>query len=94
MILLFTDFGWQGPYVGQMHAAIHGIAPGVPVVDLMHDAPTFEPRAAACLLEALATHWPPESVVVAVVDPGVGSARLPLAVQAGGRWLASHRLAT
>ena len=87
MILLFTDFGWQGPYVGQMHAAIHGVAPGVPVVDLMHDAPTFEPRAAACLLAALATHWSPESVVVAVVDPGVGSARLPLAVQAGGRWL-------
>lgn len=87
MILLFTDFGWLGPYVGQMHAAIRMAAPGVPVVDLMHDAPTFDPHAAACLLAALAARWPPESVVVAVVDPGVGSARLPLAVQADGRWL-------
>jgi len=87
MILLFTDFGWKGPYVGQMHAAIGIEAPGVPVVDLMHDAPAFDSRASAYVLAALAEHWPPGSVVVAVVDPGVGSARLPLAVQAGGCWL-------
>lgn len=87
MILLFTDFGWQGPYVGQMHTAARRTAPGVPVVDLMHDAPVFDPRAAACLLAALAAQWPAGSVVVAVVDPGVGSARLPLAVRAGACWL-------
>lgn len=87
MILLFTDFGWQGPYVGQMHAAIRMAAPAIPVVDLMHDAPAFDPRASAYLLAALAARWPERSVVVAVVDPGVGSARLPLAVQAGERWL-------
>ncbi len=87
MILLFTDFGFQGPYVGQMHAAIPSVAPGVPVIDLMHDAPAFQPRASAYLLAALARHWPPGAVVVGVVDPGVGSSRLPVAVQAAGRWL-------
>lgn len=87
MILLYTDFGWQGPYVGQMHAAIRQVAPQVPIIDLMHDAPAFDPLAAGCLLAALASDWAPGSVVVAVVDPGVGSARLPLAVQAGDCWL-------
>ena len=87
MILLYTDFGWQGPYIGQMHAAIHAQSSGVPVVDLMHDAPPFQPRPAAYLLAALASRWPNGSVIVAVVDPGVGSSRLPLAVKAGGCWL-------
>lgn len=87
MILLFTDFGFQGPYVGQMHAAIRAIAPPLPVIDLMHDAPAFAPRASACLLAALASEWPVGAVVAAVVDPGVGSPRLPLAVRAAGRWL-------
>lgn len=87
MILLFTDFGWQGPYVGQMHAAIRSSAPAIPVIDLMHDAPAFDSRAAGYLLAALAPQWPEGSAIVAVVDPGVGSARHPLAAKAGGRWL-------
>ena len=86
MILLFTDFGLEGPYVGQMKAVLHREAPGVPVVDLMHDAPAFDPRAAAYLLAALAPEMPPDFIVLAVVDPGVGGARRPLTVAAGGRW--------
>ena len=85
MILLFTDFGWQGPYVGQLHLALAREAPGVPVVDLMHDAPTFSPLAAGHLLAALTTQMPPEAVVVAVVDPGVGSARRAILLDADGR---------
>ncbi len=87
MILLFTDFGWRGPYVGQMHAVLSQTAPGVPVIDLMHDASAFQPQAAAYLLAALAPHWPEGAVVTAVVDPGVGSTRRPIAVRAGERWL-------
>lgn len=86
MLLLYTDFGTQGPYVGQMHAVLAQQAPGLPVIDLMHDAPAFNPRAAGALLAALAKRFPPQSVCVAVIDPGVGSQRRAVAVQAGKHW--------
>ena len=85
MILLFTDFGYEGFYVGQMHAAIARHAPGVQVIDLMHDAPAFDPAAAAYLLAALVPSVCPNAVVVAVVDPGVGSTRRPIVVRADER---------
>lgn len=87
MILVFTDFGLAGPYMGEMRAAMLRRAPQVSVVDLMADAPAFRPDLAAYLLAAL---WPtarPGDVVLAVVDPGVGTERLPLAVEVDGRWL-------
>lgn len=86
-IFLFTDFGWQGPYVGQMKAAIGQIAPQVPVIDLMHDAPAFSPRPAAYLLAALLDYLPRTAVVCAVVDPGVGGDRPPVIVEVEGRTL-------
>jgi len=86
MILLYTDFGARGPYVGQMHAVLAAAAPGVAVIDLMHDAPAFAPVPAGYLLAALLDPLPAEAVILAVVDPGVGSARLPLVLRAGGRW--------
>ena len=52
MIVLFTDFGLEGPYVGQMKAVLHRLAPGVPTIDLFADAPAFEPQLAAYLLTA------------------------------------------
>lgn len=87
MILLYTDFGWQGPYVGEMHAAIRSRLPAAPIVDLMHDAPAFDPISAGILLAALSRQWREPVVVVAVVDPGVGTPRLPLAVRVGPHWL-------
>ena len=86
MIVLFTDFGLDGPYVGQMKAVLHGEAPGVPLVDLMADAPAFDAKAAAYLLAAYAPSFPAWCVFLAVVDPGVGGPRLPLAVEADERW--------
>ena len=87
LIFLFTDFGIGGPYSGQMKAVLSARAPGVPAIDLMHDAPAHNPRAAAYLLAALAPESPPDSVFLGVVDPGVGTkARRPMAVQADGRW--------
>ena len=85
MILLFTDFGLEGPYVGQMKAAMLRAAPGVPQVDLMADAPAFDARASAYLLAALAPAFPSDSVFLAVVDPGVGGDRRALVVAADGR---------
>jgi len=86
MIVLFTDFGREGPYVGQMQAVLHRHAPGVPVVDLLADAPTFDIQAAAYLLPALSAEFDPGDVFVCVVDPGVGGSRPPLALQADGCW--------
>ncbi|MGF1606351.1 MAG: S-adenosyl-l-methionine hydroxide adenosyltransferase family protein [Rhodothalassiaceae bacterium] len=85
MILLFTDFGLNGPYVGQMKAAIAARAPGVPVIDLMHDAPAFQPQPAAYLLAALIPFVPAGAILVGVVDPGVGTDRAPVLVEADGR---------
>lgn len=86
MIVLFTDFGPAGPYVGQMKAVLHGIAPGTVVIDLLSDVPACDPRAAAYLLAAYAGDFPAGAVFLCVVDPGVGGSRAAVALQADGRW--------
>jgi S-adenosylmethionine hydrolase len=80
-IHLFTDFGYQGPYVGQMIAAIAPINPAGAVISLMHDAPRMRPELAAYLLAAVVEPLPSPGIVVAVVDPGVGSSRRALVVE-------------
>jgi S-adenosylmethionine hydrolase len=84
MILLYTDFGTTGPYVGQMKAVLTRMAPDVPVVDIMHDAPVWNPRAAAYYLAALAQQSEAGDVWLCVVDPGVGGERLPIILDCGG----------
>jgi S-adenosyl-L-methionine hydrolase (adenosine-forming) len=86
LIALYTDFGLADPYVGQLHAVLAQRAPGVPVVDLFHHAPSFDIRAAAYLLPAYARELPVGSIIVGVVDPGVGGPRHALLVRADARW--------
>jgi hypothetical protein len=86
MIVLFTDFGPSGPYLGQMKAVLARDAPGVAVIDLLSDAPAFDARSSAYLLAAYAPEFPAGTVFLCVVDPGVGGARAPLAVSAAERW--------
>lgn len=87
MLVLMTDFGVAGPYVGQMKAVLFREAPGTPVVELFSDAPRCNPRASAYLLAAYAEDFAPGTVFLAVVDPGVGTdARRPLVMEADGRW--------
>lgn len=86
MIVLFTDFGTRDPYVGQVKARLAECAPAHPVVDLLHEVPDFNPHAGAHLLAALAGGFPPGTVFLAVVDPGVGTPRDAVVVLAGGRW--------
>ena len=86
MIVLFTDFGLTGPYVGQLHALLAREAPGVPVIDLFHDVPATAVRAAAYLLPAYTQGFAPQTVFVCVIDPGVGGARRALVVEADHRW--------
>ena len=86
MIVLFTDFGLTGPYTGQMKAVLAEHAPAVPVIDLFADAPAFQPYLSAYLLGAYCGAVPQGGVLLGVVDPGVGTDRLPLVVRADGRW--------
>ena len=88
MIALFTDFGAAGPYVGQIKAVFAASVPRVAVIDLMHDAPAFQPKRAAYLLAALVAGLPKGTIILGVVDPDVGhAARRPVVVEAGGRFL-------
>lgn len=86
MILLFTDFGLQGPYIGQMKAVLAQWAPDEPIIDLFTDVPTYNAKAGAHLLAAYCNEFPEGSVFLSVVDPGVGSKRGAVVVQADGRW--------
>lgn len=72
MIALFTDYGHDGPYLGQVLARLHELAPREAVVSLMSDAPGRNPKAAAYLLPAVAASLPKDSIVFSVVDPRVG----------------------
>lgn len=86
MIVLFTDFGARDPYVGQVKARLHEIAPTQMVVDLLHEAPDFNAHAGAHLVAAFAPGFPPGTVFMCVVDPGVGTEREGVVVTAAGRW--------
>jgi S-adenosylmethionine hydrolase len=86
MIVLFTDFGIAGPYVGQMKNVIASIDEGITVIDLFHDAPSCETKYSSYLLAAYTPTFRVGTIFVAVVDPGVGSKRLPLILKADGKW--------
>ena len=86
MITLTTDFGLQDPYVGIMKGIIAGINPAVEVVDLTHGIPAQDVLAGALTLRYSIKYFPRGTIHVAVVDPGVGSARRPLLIECGGNY--------
>ncbi|ACL73377.1 SAM hydrolase/SAM-dependent halogenase family protein [Thioalkalivibrio sulfidiphilus] len=86
MFVLFTDFGIAGPYLGQVRAVLQAAYPARPVVDACADAPAFDARASAYLLASLVSFYPTDSIWLAVVDPGVGTERDGLILEADGRW--------
>ena len=86
MIVLFTDFGLTGPYIGQVKAALLNLAPGTDVIDLFADAPAHNPKAAAYLLATYVEEFPAGTVFLCVVDPGVGGDRAPGVLWADERW--------
>ncbi|MBI3539481.1 MAG: SAM-dependent chlorinase/fluorinase [Candidatus Eisenbacteria bacterium] len=85
LITFTSDFGRSDWFVGVVHGAIHAIAPEARVVDLTHDVPLGHVARAAFVLEAAASDFPAGAVHLAVVDPGVGTARRALAVRARGQ---------
>ena len=83
MITLFTDFGSQDVYVAQVKGAILSINPHAILIDLSHDVGPFDVPQAAYLLEKATRYFPAGTIVVAIVDPGVGSLRHPLLLCTG-----------
>jgi S-adenosylmethionine hydrolase len=80
LIATYTDFGLTGPYHGQMASVIAAEAPQIPQVILMADAPMFDPQAAGLLLSYIFKPLPPQTLILGVVDPGVGGNRRPIMI--------------
>jgi S-adenosylmethionine hydrolase len=83
IITLSTDFGWEDGYIGVMKGVILTINPDCRIVDLAHHIPPHDVMEAAFVLGQTYSFFPPGTIHVAVVDPGVGGARKPLVVEAG-----------
>jgi S-adenosylmethionine hydrolase len=84
VVALLTDFGNQDHYVGAMKGAILTVCPDATLVDLAHEIPAHDVTAGALALASAWRAFPAGSVFVAVVDPGVGSARRALAMETAG----------
>jgi S-adenosylmethionine hydrolase len=87
IITLLTDFGTADGYVAQMKGVILERVPDALLVDVTHDIRAQDVEAGRLVVERYWQRFPPRTVHVAVVDPGVGSLRAALAVSAHGRLL-------
>jgi S-adenosylmethionine hydrolase len=83
IIALLTDFGVRDHYAGTMKGVILNICPDVTLVDISHDVPPHDVLAGALELGASYRYFPTGTIFLVVVDPGVGSARRGVAVEAG-----------
>jgi S-adenosylmethionine hydrolase len=86
VITLLTDFGFKDGFTGVMHGVILGIAPSVQIVDITHAISPQNILEGSLVLANSAPYFPPGTIHVAVVDPGVGTARRPLAARIGGQY--------
>jgi len=84
IVALLTDFGTSDPYLGAMKGAVLAACPEATLVDLVHEVPPHDVLAGALALDAAWPPFPPGSVFLGVVDPGVGSPRRGLALAAAG----------
>ena len=82
-IALFSDFGLDDIYVGQIHAAIIRISPEIRIIDCSHGIAKFNIPQAAFRVRATVDYLPENVIVVAVVDPGVGSDRQGIVIERG-----------
>jgi len=80
-ITLLTDFGARDTYVGQMKGVIAQLAPNETVIDLTHEVPPQDLVAAAIALDCAVDAFPRNTIHIAVIDPGVGSARRGIAAR-------------
>jgi len=85
LITFVSDFGRDDWFAGVVHGAIHDVCPEADVVDVTHEVPPGRIAHAAFVLEVAAPDFPPGTIHLAVVDPGVGTERRALAVRAHGQ---------
>lgn len=86
VISLLTDFGLRDGYVGVMKGVIWKICPNAQIADITHDIPPQDIRQGAIALLRTVKYFPRGSVHIAVVDPGVGTNRKPLAAEVDGHY--------
>ena len=88
-LAIITDFGYRDHYAGAMKGVIASIAPGATVIDITHGIPAHSVVAGAIALRESWRYFPARTVFLAVVDPGVGTARAPIAIEthAGARFV-------
>ncbi len=88
-LAIITDFGYRDHYAGAMKGVIASIAPKAAVIDITHGIPAQSVVAGAIALRESWRYFPPRTVFLAVVDPGVGTARAPIAIKtrAGARFV-------
>ncbi len=84
IITLTTDFGLSDHYVGTMKGVILSRCPQIVIVDITHDLPAFSILAGAYTISQAARFFPPGTIHVIVVDPGVGTCRKPILAEAAG----------
>lgn len=84
-ITLTTDFGIRDSYVAQMKGVILGIVPNAVIVDVTHEVPPGDVRQASWIVEQIAGVYPDDSIHIVVVDPGVGSDRRLVGLEASGQ---------
>ena len=82
IVTLLTDFGLADGYVAEVKGVLLTSAPGVTLVDVSHDVPPGDIRAASFILSRVWHRFPPETVHLCVVDPGVGTERRAIAAEA------------
>lgn len=86
IITLTTDFGWSDHFVAAMKGVILSIAPTARVVDVSHSVPPYSVAEAAFLIAEAHPWYPKKTIHVVVCDPGVGTTRRPILVEAAGQY--------
>ena len=84
IVTFTTDFGAGDGYAGAMKGVVLSLAPAAQLVDITHGVPPMDVAAGAVALAQAASLFPPGTIHVAVVDPGVGGARADILIEAGG----------
>jgi len=87
IVTFLSDFGTRDSYAAEVRGAILSVDPGLRVIDVTHEIARHDVRDGAWVLARTATAFPPGTVHLAVVDPGVGTSRRAVAVEAGGHVL-------
>src|ERR1043166_7315377 len=86
ILTLTTDFGLSDHYVGVMKGVILGICPQAQIVDISHEITPHEIHEGGYLIAQAWRYFPKKTVHVVVIDPGVGTMRRPILMEAGGHY--------